>query len=284
MAAVSVCFTTPTLYPALTSLLKCTFNLKVGTLAVRKFRSMWAYIPSTLAAFSASSPKNLYLYPTSIIRSTSGYLFLSSTTCCSNGVYLGFGICEQLVFLEGSRRSWGGSRSLSRNFRWRVGLGRGIKLGVLLGEAGWLSFWGLLWRALSWPVRIRLAGEKETVVAILGGGVEGGFCGCGGPGVASAEGLGAKKREMTCCFCLPMEMWRRREQAAAPVRGGGFRGCLAAHGSSSFAPFAKKSSLSTSDSCTFAFRRQMSALAMKEAREKCDRRKLCRIEFGDMIM
>lgn len=55
----------------------------------------------------------------------------------------------------------------------------------------------------------RLAGEKETVLVILGGGV-GGFCGCEGAGVV--EEVGAKKREMTCCFCFPMAVhrWRNR--------------------------------------------------------------------------
>lgn len=52
----------------------------------------------------------------------------------------------------------------------------------------------------------RLAGEKLTVAAIFGGGVGGFVCdfevdveeGSGG------FDFGAKKREMTCCFCFPI--------------------------------------------------------------------------------
>ena len=66
---------------------------------------------------------------------------------------------------------------------------------------------GLLEVEARWVERsFRFEGEKETVVFTLGDGIGGGgreederFD--GGVGVA---GLGAKKREMTCCFCLPM--------------------------------------------------------------------------------
>ena len=72
------------------------------------------------------------------------------------------------------------------------------------------SFEGLGFEEESWELRRRLEGEKVTVAEILGGGV-GGFR---REGSASAfeevEGfngvldLGAKKREITCCFCLPI--------------------------------------------------------------------------------
>lgn len=62
--------------------------------------------------------------------------------------------------------------------------------------------------------RARLAGEKATVAVILGGGVGGslGFDGGDEGGNEEEEGdegsgvlgLGAKKREITCCFCFPM--------------------------------------------------------------------------------
>lgn len=82
-------------------------------------------------------------------------------------MYLGFPVGGKLLVLEGSRRSSGGSRSLSRNFWWRVGFGRGkLGLSVILAR--------LLRRELRWSVLMRLAGEYETVVAILGGGVAGG--------------------------------------------------------------------------------------------------------------
>lgn len=69
----------------------------------------------------------------------------------------------------------------------------------------------LVRREWRWSVLTRLAGEYETVVAILGGGVAGGgFEGCAG---AEGLGLGAKKREITCCFCFPI--------AAAADCGGG---------------------------------------------------------------
>lgn len=55
----------------------------------------------------------------------------------------------------------------------------------------------------------RLAGEKETVVVVLGGGV-GGFRDCERAEpevVARGLGLGAKKREITSCLCLPMAVF-----------------------------------------------------------------------------
>lgn len=52
---------------------------------------------------------------------------------------------------------------------------------------------------MNWELRARLAGEKLTVVEIFGGG--GGEEGVGFDGVL---GFGAKKREITCCFCLPI--------------------------------------------------------------------------------
>jgi hypothetical protein len=64
----------------------------------------------------------------------------------------------------------------------------------------------------SWEERRRLEGEKVTVAEILGGGV-GGFGregreveegGGKGEGFGGALGFEAKKRDITCCFCLPM--------------------------------------------------------------------------------
>lgn len=61
----------------------------------------------------------------------------------------------------------------------------------------------------------RLDGEKETVVETLAGGGGGsGFAfgsgeedeGSAGNGDDGVWDLGAKNREMTCCFCLPMTM------------------------------------------------------------------------------
>lgn len=61
--------------------------------------------------------------------------------------------------------------------------------------------------------RRRLEAEKETVAEILGGGVGGFGREDEGIGVFDGDeeeevvgvlGLGAKKREMTCCFCFPM--------------------------------------------------------------------------------
>lgn len=84
-----------------------------------------------------------------------------------------------------------GSRNLLRKRWWR--------------EEGELGLW-LLWSlgclgggVVKWEVRRRLEGEKVTVAEILGMGVgeeeeeEGGVL-----------GLGAKKREITCCFCFPI--------------------------------------------------------------------------------
>lgn len=70
---------------------------------------------------------------------------------------------------------------------------------------------------------MRLAGENETVVAILGGGVAGGFWGSAGAEEVLAEGLGAKKRDIICCFCFPITVYkgkwrgRRRRPFAAVV-------------------------------------------------------------------
>lgn len=57
----------------------------------------------------------------------------------------------------------------------------------------------------------RFAGENETVAAILGGGVCCGGGSGGGGDEADEEAvvlldLGAKKREITCCFCFPIEI------------------------------------------------------------------------------
>lgn len=62
----------------------------------------------------------------------------------------------------------------------------GESLGVLEGLVG----------EMKWELRARLAGEKLTVVEILGGGVGVGFDG--------VLGVGAKNREITACFCLPI--------------------------------------------------------------------------------
>ena len=82
----------------------------------------------------------------------------------------------------------------------------------------WGESFGALggFEAGDWEARRRLDGGKVTVAEILGGGVgvfgreEGGddddddegfgavACGVG------VLGLGAKKRDMTCCFCFPM--------------------------------------------------------------------------------
>lgn len=51
--------------------------------------------------------------------------------------------------------------------------------------------------------RLRFDGEKATVVVIFGEEEdEGAVCG-GGLEVVGLD-LGAKKREIICCFCLPM--------------------------------------------------------------------------------
>ena len=64
---------------------------------------------------------------------------------------------------------------------------------------------GLGFGEVSWEVRRRLEGEKVTVAEILWGGVGGfGSEDCDGEG-EGVSGLGAKKREMTCCFCFPMQ-------------------------------------------------------------------------------
>lgn len=59
----------------------------------------------------------------------------------------------------------------------------------------------------SWEERRRLEGEKVTVAEILGGGVGGvedGGGGGEGEGFSGVLGFEAKKRDITCCFCLPM--------------------------------------------------------------------------------
>lgn len=73
------------------------------------------------------------------------------------------------------------------------------------------SFEGLGFGEESWELRRRLEGEKVTVAEILGGGV-GGFRREGSASAFEEEvegfngvlDLGAKKREITCCFCLPI--------------------------------------------------------------------------------
>lgn len=81
-----------------------------------------------------------------------------------------------------------------------MGVGEEI-LGRLAGE--WLR----------WEERRRLEGENSTVAVILGGGVGGsGFKGFkeeeeegeDGGGGFWGLGLGAKNRDMTCCFCFPI--------------------------------------------------------------------------------
>lgn len=66
---------------------------------------------------------------------------------------------------------------------------------------------GLLGEEVRWDDRsFLLAGEKETVAEILGleiGDEEDGGA-VGGVDESLILGLGAKKREITCCFCLPM--------------------------------------------------------------------------------
>lgn len=106
---------------------------------------------------------------------------------------------ESGFFWELLTRSSVGSRSLLRNFWWREESGE-ESLGVLEGEeeVGEVRL----------ELRRRLEGEKVTVAVILGGGV-GGF-GSNGDSDGEVEGegslgLGAKKREITCCFCFPME-------------------------------------------------------------------------------
>lgn len=56
-------------------------------------------------------------------------------------------------------------------------------------------------------------GQKETTAAIFGGGVDGDGEDGGGSGARGGGGvlgLGAKKRDITCCFCLPVISIRRR--------------------------------------------------------------------------
>lgn len=109
--------------------------------------------------------------------------------------------------MEGSGSVGEGSRSLWRNFRWREG---GMGLWVCGESLG--SFEGLGFGEESWELRRRLDGEKVTVAEILGDGVGGfgreGFGveeeGEGEEGFDGVLDLGAKKREITCCFCLPI--------------------------------------------------------------------------------
>lgn len=56
-----------------------------------------------------------------------------------------------------------------------------------------------------WDVRRRLEGENVAVAVILGVGVGVGGLGRGEEGEGGFS-LGAKKREITCCFCFPMAM------------------------------------------------------------------------------
>lgn len=122
------------------------------------------------------------------------------------------GLADEEGEWEGSgRSSVEGSRSFWRNFWWREGLGAaGIGL-LVWGES--LGSFGGLGEAVRWERRERLEGEKATVAVILGGGVGGGgWAGFNGGGDDDDEedegfvvlGFGAKKREMTCCFCFPM--------------------------------------------------------------------------------
>lgn len=64
------------------------------------------------------------------------------------------------------------------------------------------SFEGLEFGEESREVRRRLEGEKVTVAEIFGGGVE--EEDEGGAGLDGILDLGAKKRDITCCFCLPI--------------------------------------------------------------------------------
>lgn len=109
---------------------------------------------------------------------------------------------------EGLGFSLGGD-CLVREDSARSGLGdnRGVLEGFLIGD-------------MSWEVRRRLRGEYVTVAEILGGGVdEFGRGDCDGGGDDGGEvdvveedgfGLGAKKREIACCFCFPMTVAVRR--------------------------------------------------------------------------
>lgn len=66
------------------------------------------------------------------------------------------------------------------------------------------SFEGLEFEEESREVRRRLEGEKVTVAEIFGGGVEEEDEKEGGEGLDGILGLEAKKRDITCCFCLPI--------------------------------------------------------------------------------
>jgi hypothetical protein len=113
--------------------------------------------------------------------------------------------------VEGSGGVGEGSRSLWRNFWWREGLGSG-GMGLWVWGESLGSFGGLGFGEESWEERRRLEGEKVTVAEILGAGVGGfGREGCGveegegeGEGFDGVLGFEAKKRDITCCFCLPM--------------------------------------------------------------------------------
>ena len=99
-----------------------------------------------------------------------------------------------------------GSRSFWTNFWWSV------------WSMGWESLGALggLVEGETWEGGRRLEGEKVTVVEILGGGVSGfgreDGDGDGDDGIEDEDDegaldLGAKKREITCCFCFPMALW-----------------------------------------------------------------------------
>lgn len=67
---------------------------------------------------------------------------------------------------------------------------------------GLLGFWEGLSGERKWVVLRRFEGEKVTVVEILGGFWDD----CEGSSFEGDLGLGAKKREIICCFCFPMVM------------------------------------------------------------------------------
>lgn len=69
--------------------------------------------------------------------------------------------------------------------------------------------------------RLRFDGEKATVVVIFGEEEdEGAVCGGDGDGlVVVGLDLGAKKREIICCFCLPMVVEVVVEEEEEEVKG-----------------------------------------------------------------
>lgn len=127
---------------------------------------------------------------------------------------------------EGCGMSREGSRSFWRNFWWREGLGEaGIGLWVWGESLG--SLGGLGDEEVRWEERRRLEGENVTVAVILGVGV----CGSGFKGVGEEEeeedggfrglDLGAKKRDMTCCFCFPIAAMVSDFGSEQETQGGG---------------------------------------------------------------